>query len=106
MPKTARSPRPSGSSVRDSATVDLESASHNNGDLARRPWRREVTPVDTLLAEDWEGEGTEAKPYIVGWMTKDVENPQTWTNKYKWFVTGLVSDFVHLQGRVMAYNML
>lgn len=50
-----------------------------------------MTPVDTLLAEDWEGEGTEENPYIVGWMTKDVENPQTWTKKYKWIVTALVS---------------
>lgn len=78
------------SSSASSATIDLEASSHK--DLPRRPWRPNVTPLNALLAEEWEGEGTEARPYIVSWMTKDVENPQTWTTKYKWIVTALVSS--------------
>jgi hypothetical protein len=29
------------------------------------------------------GEGTEDKPYLVGWLTNDPENPRSWTNIYK-----------------------
>jgi hypothetical protein len=34
-------------------------------DRPSRPWRKHVTPMNTLLEEEWEGEGTEEKPYLV-----------------------------------------
>jgi hypothetical protein len=54
-----------------------------NVGLSRRPWRRHVLEWERLAHEKWEGEGTEEKPYIVGWMTDDPENPRTWKRSEK-----------------------
>ncbi len=66
--------------------------------LKVRPWRRHVTPWSHIVNHRYEGEGTEDKPYIVDWISSndaakegepngDPENPMTWAESYKWFVT-------------------
>jgi hypothetical protein len=42
------------------------------------PWRRYITPTDDLLSQKYEGQGTDAEPYIVDWLEDDAENPQHW----------------------------
>ena len=42
------------------------------------PWRRYITPTEDLLSRKYEGQGTEAEPYIVDWLEDDAENPQHW----------------------------
>jgi hypothetical protein len=55
--------------------------------LKKRPWRRYVTPWETIIQHKYEGEGTEEKPYIVTWVAgRDEENPMTWADGYKWVV--------------------
>jgi hypothetical protein len=44
--------------------------------LVRRPWRKHITPLDRLLHEKWQGKGTAESPYLVNWISDDVENPQ------------------------------
>jgi hypothetical protein len=70
----------------------------NQYNLAKRPWRRNVTPWEKILNHHYEGEGTEEKPYLVDWVStleadaekngghEDAENPMTWHQGYKWFV--------------------
>lgn len=55
--------------------------------LAKRPWRLRVTPGHEILAAHYDGEGTDAKPYVVDWLDSDAENPMTWSATYKWSVT-------------------
>ncbi|EIN10928.1 MFS general substrate transporter [Punctularia strigosozonata HHB-11173 SS5] len=72
-----------------SSTIALEAAnatSPNHG-LKRRPWRREVTPWQRIVSESYDGEGTDDKPFIVGWLSDDPENPETFATWYKWTVT-------------------
>jgi hypothetical protein len=42
------------------------------------PWRKYTTPTEDLLAFKYEGQGTDANPYIVDWLDDDAENPQHW----------------------------
>jgi hypothetical protein len=42
------------------------------------PWRRYITPTEDLLACKYDGQGTDADPYIVDWLENDAENPQHW----------------------------
>lgn len=44
----------------------------------RLPWRRYVTPTETILSYPHRGQGTEDNPYIVEWLPDDQENPMTW----------------------------
>jgi hypothetical protein len=85
--------RPRSSDTHHGTAADIEKSipALNKADLPRRPWRRYVTPTAALLAERWEGAGTPEQPYIVSWLSDDPENPQTWSNSYKWVVTALVS---------------
>jgi hypothetical protein len=71
MADTPNMPRSSSGS----ATIDLESTVRKD-ELPIRPWRRYKTPFEVLLSEEWEGEGTEEKPYLVSWISNDPENPQ------------------------------
>lgn len=57
--------------------------------LARRPWRRQITPFRDILAGKYAGEGTPEKPYLVEWLPDDVENPLRYPNK--WTLTSFVS---------------
>jgi hypothetical protein len=66
-------------------------------ELRRWPWRRRVTPLETLLAEEWEGEGTEENPYKVNWITNDPENPQV---RIKYCLTVYIAQ---LTGRMNAF---
>lgn len=59
--------------------------------LTRRPWRRNVTPFDRILAQQYAGKGSKESPYLVTWLEEDPENPTSWSDSYKWFLTGLVS---------------
>lgn len=59
--------------------------------LARTPWRRFVTSGDAVLNHSYSGKGTEEEPYVVDWLEDDPENPMTWGQKYKWFVTMTVA---------------
>ncbi|RSH79245.1 uncharacterized protein EHS24_001284 [Apiotrichum porosum] len=62
--------------------VDGKSASELT--LKKRPWRRYVTPFETILAGPYKGSGTDADPYIIDWLMDDPEDPQRWPNAWKW----------------------
>jgi hypothetical protein len=47
------------------------------------PWRRHITPYEGLLAQKYEGQGTDAEPYIVDWLVEDAENPQHWKSVHQ-----------------------
>jgi hypothetical protein len=53
---------------------DVEN-SQRAADPPRRPWRTSVTPMASLLDEDWEGEGTEEKPFLVRVFSGSNPNP-------------------------------
>lgn len=40
---------------------------------------------------EYEGEGTVESPYIINWLPNDPENPQTYSQLYKWTVTAMVA---------------
>ncbi|KAK4684526.1 hypothetical protein P7C73_g5648, partial [Tremellales sp. Uapishka_1] len=65
----------------------VEKASSEDYTLKKRPWRLKVTPWNDILNQQYEGEGTEDKPYVVDWFPGDQENPMTWQPVYKWTVT-------------------
>lgn len=50
-------------------------------------YRPYVTPFEKILNHHYQGSGTEADPYIVDWMGRDEEDPQTWSTVYKWFTS-------------------
>jgi len=53
----------------------------------KRPYRPYVESFDKILHHHHQGSGTEEDPYIVDWMPKDAEDPQTWSGVYKWFTS-------------------
>jgi hypothetical protein len=59
--------------------------------LKTRPWMRKTTPWKQLLDHEYKGSGTEADPYVVTWLPKDVENPINYGFWYKWSVTILAA---------------
>jgi hypothetical protein len=59
-----------------SFTVDTQVVHQDYSVHHRRPWRRYITDFNALRSHEWEGEGTEAQPFIVTWLAKDPENPQ------------------------------
>lgn len=59
--------------------------------LSKAPWRRRVTPFEDILSQQYPGKGTREEPYEVAWLDNDPENPQTWSDSNKWFLTGFVS---------------
>ena len=57
----------------------------------RTPYRLYITHFDEIYNHSYPGEGTLDKPYIVGWLDRDPENPQTWSTMYKWLLTVFIS---------------
>lgn len=55
--------------------------------LPSRPWRLRVTPGDKILNHPYPGEGTDEKPFVVGWLPDDFENPMSFRYSYKWIAT-------------------
>jgi hypothetical protein len=55
--------------------------------LKKRPWRRRPTPWEDIINHEYEGAGTEEKPYIVRWLPDDGENPMRYPTLYKWIIT-------------------
>lgn len=53
--------------------------------LAKRPWRRYVTPFETIMSHHYKGSGTNEDPYIIDWLPNDPEDPQRWPGAWKWF---------------------
>ncbi|KAK9895335.1 putative mfs-multidrug-resistance transporter [Cystobasidium minutum MCA 4210] len=63
--------------------------------LRKRPWRPRVTPFPHILRQEYRGDGSKEKPFIITWLPEDPENPQTYSNPYKWTVT-MISAIVTL----------
>jgi len=60
--------------------------------LRRTPWRPFVTSFYDIYHHKYEGNGTAEDPYLVGWLFEnDHENPQTYSQLYKWMVMVFVS---------------
>jgi hypothetical protein len=59
--------------------------------FSRRSYRPYVTNFHEILAHQYRGEGTIEKPYIIDWLPGDPENPQTWSQTYKWLLTIFVA---------------
>ncbi|KAK4700970.1 hypothetical protein P7C70_g5269, partial [Phenoliferia sp. Uapishka_3] len=59
---------------------------HDAHTLKKRPWRIRATPFKNLVDHPYHGKGTEEEPYILEWLPKDYENPQTYGEIYKWVV--------------------
>ena len=55
--------------------------------LAKTTYRRYTTPFADILSHSYSGSGTQEDPYLVEWLPKDHENPQTWSAVYKWAQT-------------------
>ncbi|CAO1627687.1 unnamed protein product [Parajaminaea phylloscopi] len=58
----------------------------------RRIWESARTPWTSVLAHPYEGKGTHDKPYLIGWLPNDAENPKTWSLARKWMLTAFVSS--------------
>jgi MFS family permease len=52
--------------------------------LRRFPWRPHVTPFETIFNHPYKGSGTDADPYIIDWLPEDPEDPQGWSQLWKW----------------------
>lgn len=74
-------------SVASSSRVQLDTPIPTTGEIKsditipkrrKLPWRRYVTPTETLLSYEYRGQGTEADPYIVEWLPDDQEYPMNW----------------------------
>lgn len=85
---------PSATSTLNVPTSDKNRSSTLNGGsssdmhkltLSKRPWRRYVTPFETILNHPYKGSGTEEDPYIIDWLPEDPEDPQRWPQVWKWF---------------------
>ena len=57
----------------------------------KKPWQNKVTSFEDVLNQDYEGEGTLEKPYLIDWLEADVENPQAFGTSYKWTISVFVS---------------
>lgn len=77
----------------------------------RWPWRKNITPLETLQQHTYPGKGTEESPYSVDWIpsiavnsagkvdengeplievqVKDLEYPQNWKAGYRWGVVAI-----------------
>lgn len=55
--------------------------------LKKRPYRLYTTSFTEILNHNYAGSGTKDDPYMVEWLPKDHENPQTWSSAYKWALT-------------------
>lgn len=59
---------------------------HDVHTLKKRPWRIRSTPFKQIVEHRYHGEGTEAAPFVLEWLSHDYENPQTYGKVYKWVV--------------------
>lgn len=55
--------------------------------LRKTPFRIYTTPFSDILAQRYSGSGTKEDPYLVEWLSDDNENPQAWSQTYKWLLT-------------------
>ncbi|SNX81332.1 probable mfs-multidrug-resistance transporter [Melanopsichium pennsylvanicum] len=55
--------------------------------LRKTTYRLYTTSFRDILAQTYSGSGTKEDPYLVEWLPKDAENPQTWASVYKWLLT-------------------
>lgn len=55
--------------------------------LPRRPWRISPTPWSALVGHEYKGGGTVSDPYVVVFIPDDSENPQNYSQAYKWWIT-------------------
>ncbi|CAF1472609.1 unnamed protein product [Adineta steineri] len=73
------------------ANKDVEKGySLDNYSSHRTPYRLRITPFGEIYRQQYRGAGTVEKPYIIDWLPNDPENPQTWNDMYKWFLTVFV----------------
>jgi len=49
-----------------------------------RPWRTQTIGFESVLHNDYPGQGTEESPYLVDWLDDDKENPLNFKEWYKW----------------------
>ncbi|CBQ67414.1 probable mfs-multidrug-resistance transporter [Sporisorium reilianum SRZ2] len=54
--------------------------------LAKTPYRLYITPFSKIVQHKYAGSGTKEDPYLVEWLSQDLENP-TWSSLYKWLQT-------------------
>ncbi|CAF1642324.1 unnamed protein product [Adineta ricciae] len=59
--------------------------------LRRTPYRVYVTSFEQVCRQQYRGEGTPEKPYIIDWLPDDLENPQNWRSSYKCLLTAFVA---------------
>jgi MFS family permease len=57
---------------------------------AWRPWRLYTTSVEMVLANNYDGKGTEEEPFLVDWLADDPENPQVWPGFVRWLQLSLI----------------
>ncbi|KAJ9477163.1 putative Polyamine transporter 3 (putative) [Pseudozyma hubeiensis] len=55
--------------------------------LRKTPFRLYTTPFSDILSGRYHGSGTKEDPYLVEWLPDDAENPQGWSQTYKWAQT-------------------
>ncbi|GAC96590.1 multidrug transporter [Pseudozyma hubeiensis SY62] len=55
--------------------------------LRNTPFRLYTTPFSDILLRPYHGSGTKEDPYLVEWLPDDAENPQNWSQVYKWSQT-------------------
>ncbi|KAH8808662.1 major facilitator superfamily domain-containing protein [Xylogone sp. PMI_703] len=56
------------------------------------PWRPRITDINTIIAYDYRGSGTESDPYRVVWLKEDAEDPKQYPGWYRWSVTLLAAS--------------
>jgi hypothetical protein len=84
--------------IADTQVINRDYSIHRH-----RPWRRYVTDFDALRSHEWEGEGTEAQPFVVTWLAKDPENPQV---RYLSKLIRIYADMcVYRLGRVLTNGL-
>ncbi|GAA5855824.1 hypothetical protein JCM8547_000375 [Rhodosporidiobolus lusitaniae] len=66
-----------------SALDNTKTSGEKSGDLAASN-----APSAPAAPVPWQGEGTEASPYIVKFLEGEAANPQNWKPRTKWLITG------------------
>jgi hypothetical protein len=77
-------------------TPSLSSIEHNTPDwsqytLRKLPWRQHVTDFAHIATAKYRGQGTPEDPFIIQWLDHDPENPQSYSNLFKWMLTFLLA---------------
>lgn len=74
-----------------SASPSHSAADLDQHTLKKTPFRLYTTPFSEIVNHKYEGSGTKDDPFLVEWLPKDHENPQTWAASYKWVQTIFVA---------------